>query len=442
NGTTPPIKPVTPEEPASTGHVMTTETSVNLRASPSLDAKQVVQLPFKGTVLPYVTSVTSGGRLWYQVTYMNQPAYVLAAWVRIMTAQEYQEYLNNLPPPTASPAPTATPRPEDMSTLALTVMDRVLVRASASSTAKTLTILYRKDATARLLGPTATADNYRWYQVNAGGVNGWIRADMLRILTKEEAAKLEGSGDPDAPDEASYPTLRLGSTGTEVTRLQTELSRLGFLPATGITGNYTSDTVDAVKSYQRSAGGLIVDGVAGASTQHKLYNTVPEGTYTPGAGGSTVNPVIYPVELVDWNTGEVERVWGRGETAIVTDVKTRISFQVRRWAGGAHIDGEPLTAADTAALSKIYGVRNAQEILEKNLYERRPLWVTIHGRTFAASLYGVPHNYPDGDTIRDNDFSGQLCIHFYNSRVHRTDTIDAAHMKAVQYAYDNAPSKK
>ncbi len=441
-GTTPPIQPAQTQAPAASGHVMTTDTSVNLRVSPSLEAEQVVQLPLKGTVLPYVTSITSGGRLWYQVTYQNQPAYVLAAWVRIMTAQEYQEYLNNLPPATATPAPTATPSPADMSTLALTVMDRVLVRQSASATAKTLTILYRAGTQARLTGQTSFANNYNWYAVNAGGVNGWIRADMLRILTKEEAAKLEGSGNPDAPDEASYPTLRLGSTGDAVTRLQTELARLTFLPQTGITGNYTSDTVEAVKAYQRSAGGLIVDGVAGPSTQHKLYNTVPEGTYTPGAGGSTVSPTLYPVEKIDWTSGEVERVWGRGQTAIITDVRTRISFQARRWAGGAHIDAEPLTAADTAAMNKIYGVKTSQEILEKNLYERRPLWVTVGGRTFAASLYGVPHNYPDGDTIRDNDFSGQFCVHFFNSRVHRSDTIDAAHMRAVQYAYDNAITQK
>ncbi|MGI6654186.1 MAG: SH3 domain-containing protein [Christensenellales bacterium] len=443
-GTIPPIKPA--EKPDSsqgaTGHVMTTETSVNLRSSPSLQGKQIVQLPFKGTVLPYVASVTSGGRLWYQVIYEGQTAYVMAAWARIMTDKEYQEYINTLPTPTPTPAPTATPRPEDMSMTAITVMDRVLVRASASSSAKTLTILYRKDSVAKLLGPTATADGHGWYEVNAGGVTGWIRADMLRVLTKEEAAKLESAGDPDAPSEASYPTLRLGSTGPEVTRLQTELARLNFLPQSGITGDYTSDTVAAVKAYQRSAGGLIIDGVAGPNTQHKLFNTVPEGTYTPGGSGSTVTPVLYPVEKTDWSTGEMERVWGRGEVAILTDVKTRISFQAKRWAGGAHIDAEPLTAADTAAMCKIYGVRTAQEILEKNLYERRPLWVTIHGRTFAASLYGVPHNYPDGDTIPDNEFSGQFCVHFLNSRIHRSNVIDKDHMKAVQYAYDHAPSKK
>jgi hypothetical protein len=69
------------------------------------------------------------------------------------------------------------------------------------------------------------------------------------------------------------------------------------------------------------------------------------------------------------------------------------------------------------------------------------LWVTIGGRTFAASLYGVPHNYPAGDTIPDNDFSGQFCVHFVNSKIHSSGKVDAEHQAAIQYAYDHAPVK-
>jgi hypothetical protein len=145
---------------------------------------------------------------------------------------------------------------------------------------------------------------------------------------------------------------------------------------------------------------------------------------------------------VDWYTGDINTFWGRGETAVMTDVKTGISLRIKRWAGGLHVDGEPLTGADTAALAQVYGVKNAQEILEKNLYQRRPVWITLKGRSFAASLYGVPHNYPAGDTIPGNDFNGQLCIHFYNSRTHASGTVDSDHMRAIQTAYDSAPSKK
>jgi len=255
-----------------------------------------------------------------------------------------------------------------------------------------------------------------------------------------EEQLLNTVGDPDAPKPASYRTLRLADTGEDVTRLQTELNRRGLLASASITGTYDSKTVEAVKAFQR-ANSLTVDGIAGSDTQHKLYGTVPEGTYEPG-GGSTVTPSLYPVELVDWYKGDINTFWGRGETAVLTDVTTGISLRVRRWAGGYNVDGEPLTSADTTALTRIYGVRTAQEILEKDLYQRRPVWITLKGRSFAASLYGVPHNYPDGDTIPGNDFNGQLCVHFYNSRIHTSGTVDASHMKAIQRAYDAAPSRK
>lgn len=441
SGQIPPIDP--PGSSGSdgvTGHIITTYTSVNIRVAPSLDAKQLTQVAEKGKVFDYITTVTSGGKPWYRILYAGQVAYMMGSYARIMTAAEYQEYMGTQPTPTPTPEPTPTPRPEDMSSTAITQLERVLVRKSGSMSAQTLTILYKKGTICTLTGTTVKAEGYTWYQAKAGGVTGWIRGDVIRILTKEEARLLEAAGDPDAPREASYRTLNKGSTGEDVTRLQTELKRLGFLTANGVTGTYTTETSDAVRAYQRAAG-LVVDGIAGALTQHKLYGTVPEGTYG-GGGGSTVTPVLYPVEMVDWYTGDIQTVWARGVVAVVTDVKTGISLRIKRWSGGSHVDGEPLTAADTAALCKIYGVKNAQEISDKNLYQRRPLWVTVGGRTFAASLYGVPHNYPDGDTIPDNDFNGQLCIHFLNSRTHSSSTVDPDHMAAIRYAYDHAASRK
>jgi len=127
---------------------------------------------------------------------------------------------------------------------------------------------------------------------------------------------------------------------------------------------------------------------------------------------------------------------------VLTDVKSGLTYRARRWAGAYHADVEPLTAADTAVMVRFYGVQNAQEIADKNLYERRPTWVTIGGRTFAASIYGIPHNYPQGDTIKDNNFSGQFCVHFVNSKTHSTVRVDPDHMAAIEYAYTHAPSRK
>ena len=250
-----------------------------------------------------------------------------------------------------------------------------------------------------------------------------------------EEAQLNNTGNPNLPQEATYRTLRRGDKGTDVSRLQTELSKLSFLPASGITGTYTTETSEAVKAYQRVAG-LAVDGVAGPLTQHRMYGTVPVGTNNPGG---TADPSLYPIEKEAWTA--VDKIWQRGMTAVLTDVKTGLSFRAKRWAGGSHADVEPLTAADTAVMCRIFGVTSAQQIADKNLYQRKATWATVNGHTYAASVYGVPHNYPAGDTIANNDFNGQFCVHFVGSTTHNNpNTPDADHQKAIQEAYDKFPA--
>ena len=434
NGTMPSITPPS-GTPGATGHIIFTSDSVNVRVAPSLDSLALGQ-ESKDTVLPYQFVTSSGGKMWYLVTYKNQNAYVQGDFVRIMTFAEYQAWLAGQPLPTP-PAPTATPSAADMSDTAITVMDRVLVRKSAAADATTLTLLYKAGSAATLTGAPVSNGGYNWYPVRAGGVNGWIRADMLRVLTKSEKAAMFPGETGDKPV-ATYRTLRLGMSGEDVVRLQNRLIELKMLAPGNAGGTYNSVTMEAVKEYQRAAG-LFVDGYAGQHTQDALYGTVPPGG---GDGGSTVDPTLYPVEKVDWFTGDINVVWAVGVTASITDVKTGISFRARRWAGGSHVDAEPLTSADTAAICDIYGVETSQEISDKNLYQRRPLWVTVGGRTFAGSLYGVPHNYPAGDTIPGNDWRGQFCVHFVNSRTHETANVDPDHQKAIQDAYDLDPSRK
>ncbi len=57
---------------------------------------------------------------------------------------------------------------------------------------------------------------------------------------------------------------RFGSSGNEVTQIQTKLKNWGYYNGT-VDGIYGSRTVAAVKSFQRS-NGLTVDGIAGSST--------------------------------------------------------------------------------------------------------------------------------------------------------------------------------
>ena len=73
------------------------------------------------------------------------------------------------------------------------------------------------------------------------------------------------------------------------------------------------------------------------------------------------------------------------------------------------------------------------------------------GRTFAASMYGIPHNY-EGDRIPDNNYNGQFCVHFVNSKTHGSSSNPAhvdtdasyngnfGHQSAIQYAYTHSTS--
>ena len=202
-----------------------------------------------------------------------------------------------------------------------------------------------------------------------------------------------------------------------------------------IVSKYTSAVETAVRAFQK-AKGLAIDGIAGAATQHKLFNTVPIGT----ADRSNLAMTLYPAEKIDWFTGGIQELWPRGSNFKVYDVNTGIVFWAHRWSGGLHADIEPLTKADTARICKMYGVSKSSDITEKKNWQRRPCLVTIGTRTFACSLFGVPHNYPDGDTISDNDFRGQMCLHFTNSKTHDSKKVDSGHQEAIDYAWLNAPN--
>ena len=419
--------------PGPSKYLITTVDKVNLRASASKDANSPYNVVL-GTVFQFTSSSTVGGSLWYKITYQGSTLWVLGSCVKVMNTAEYAAWLAGQPTPTPTPTPTPRPNEADLSDMAETNTTNVLVRATGSSTGRQVSKIYEKGVIFTLTGNKNQADGYTWRSVRLkSGTTGYIREDLMRIYTKAEKQAYEdaqnpGNGGNGGLPEATYETLRKGSTGNAVKALQTKLKEKGFYNGS-ISGTYGTDTVEAVKAFQRSKS-LTVDGIAGSNTQHALYGTVP-----PGSNDSDLTNTIYPVEKIDWFTGGINTIFARGMNVKVTDVKSGITFWVHRWAGGNHADVEPLTAADTRRMCKIYGVTSSSQITSSKYYQRHALWVTIGTRTFAASMYGVPHN-DDGDTIKNNDFQGQFCIHFTNSKTHTSNRVDPDHQAAIQYAYD------
>lgn len=427
-------KGIPKETPAPTGsiqqtsYVQTTLDYVNLRQTASRDSKSVAKVR-TGTVLAFNATTTAGTSTWYRVVYNSTEVWVLGRCVKVMTQAEYQEWLNKNPG-------AATPQPDAAKGYIVTTRDGVNIRATANGSS--ILTRVKKGTVLPYYTENIKAGSYTWYLIRlSNGTEGYIRSDMVSKSNNNggtlPTATPAPSGSPTTKPSATYTTLRLGSTGDAVTRLVQELINQGYYTGS-VTNVYTSAVRAAVRAFQ-SAKGLTVDGIAGKQTQHALF-----GTVEPGADDYTdYNFQFYPAEKIDWYTGGIQQLWAKGASYKIYDVKTGIVWWARRWAGYSHADIEPVTAADTARLCQIYGVNNAQEIWDKNLWQRRPCLITIGNRTFACSLFGMPHN-PDGDTIPDNNMTGQICMHFTNSKGHESGKVDTYHQQAIEYAWQNCPA--
>ncbi len=235
------------------------------------------------------------------------------------------------------------------------------------------------------------------YNLTADGVAG---SETLKKL--DSAYK---NADSDKDDDS----LRKGATGTAVKTLQTNLKKLGFYTAY-VDGSFGATTESAVKAFQRKYG-LTADGVAGSATLKKIESAV-----------ASANSGKITTERLDWFNGG-KNVIPNGAVFQIKDVSTGLIFSARRQSGGSHMDAEPLTAEDTAILKKINGGTFS--------WRRRAVLVKYNGHVYAASIYSEPHGT---NTILDNNFDGQFCLHFYGSKTHGTNRVDADHQKCVEQA--------
>ncbi len=202
-------------------------------------------------------------------------------------------------------------------------------------------------------------------------------------------------------------TSSKGNRGSHVKALQQALKLKGFYKAP-IDSSYGDKTVEAVKAFQK-ANRLTQDGVAGYATIKKLF------------GQNAANYTL-ETERLDWFKNG-SRTIPKGAVFTVKDIATGRTFSARRWSGANHLDAEPASSEDTKTVKAVFGGDWS--------WARRPILVKYNGHVYAASMNGMPHGTT---TIKNNEFSGHFCIHFYNSRTHETNRVDETHQNAVRSA--------
>ena len=340
--------------------------------------------------------------------------------------------LNSSSAPKASASASATAAPTSSTTATYTTLKQGSNGEAVKKLQKRLIELGYLTGSADGDYGRATTDAVKAFQKQAGlTADGIAGASTQKAVYSSDAKskKTEADEIEDQLDSIKS-TLSMGSSGSEVTSLQKRLISLNYMSGSA-DGSFGAKTRDAVMLFQKQTG-LTVDGKAGKTTINKLFASSAEkydgkttissssSSSSSGSSSSSKSGVI----LADWWTSDIQKVYSRGTIATVTDVKTGISWKVKRRGGTNHADTEPLTAEDTAKMKQAYGGSWS--------WNRRAIWVTVNGKTYAASQNGMPHAVY---SITDNNFNGHFCIHFLNSRTHTGNRLDSAHQSCVKAAY-------
>ncbi len=119
---------------------------------------------------------------------------------------------------------------------------------------------------------------------------------------------------------AQPPTLYWGSTGGDVSRVQSRLRDWGYYKGP-VDGIYGADTAAAVRSFQ-AKNGLAVDGVVGPSTWAALgFNVGRPATYQPSRGVSARDDVYLLARVVN---GEAANEPYLGKVAVAAVILNRV----------------------------------------------------------------------------------------------------------------------
>lgn len=143
--------------------------------------------------------------------------------------------------------------------------------------------------------------------------------------------------------------LRVGTRGSDVTRLQEKLAAAGFNPG-GVDGIFGQRTLAAVRSFQR-ARGLGVDGIVGPNTSERLFGS-RDSKYWDGRSDFSAGPTTGPAGQGGAATDTMRRLaqnaravalsmggyssQGLCATGVSRNIERTMGFRV--WGNGNQID--------------------------------------------------------------------------------------------------------
>ena len=369
-----------------------TASSLNIRKSADSDSKVVGTLREGDSV---TIKETSGS--WYKITAGSKSGYVYKKYIKVTDSSD-SEKKNDKKSDTKSANKDGTCEPGDTGDAVKKVQKKLK------------NLGYYDGSIDGDYGSGTKAAVKSFQKKNGLNVTGKVNKNTLNKLNSSKAKKADASDKKDSG--SSDGTCAAGDSGETVKKVQRRLKKLGYYKGS-IDGDYGNGTKTAVKSFQKK-NGLSVTGKVNKNTLNKLNSSgAKKADADDAAAGKT--------EKLNWFNGGSKKI-PKGATFKVKDIKTGKVFTVKRWSGANHLDAEPSTKSDTATMKSIYGSWS---------WKRRAILVKYNGHVYAASMNGMPHGT---QTIKDNNFDGHFCIHFYGSKTHGTKKVDEMHQNCVAEA--------
>lgn len=259
--------------------------------------------------------------------------------------------------------------------------------------------------------------------------------NTLQIVYGQEAQTVTVTEPTSSPN-----LLKEGDSSEAVKSMQEKLIQLGYLSgkADGVFGIQTAMALSAFQLRN----GLKADKIAGSNTLGILSSgnakpaqgtVLPQATQVPSIGniGSVINvpfttPKAAQVIYSNWYSSIRSKIRAN-PILTVYDFSTGLSWKVNAFSSGAHADGEPLTAQDTANMLKAFG--------GKQSWTPKAVWVVLtDGTVFMASTHSYGHEV---DHTSGNNLSGHICIHFprTQAQVQAIGSYATSHQLAIEQGW-------
>ncbi|MBE5777245.1 MAG: hypothetical protein E7326_07020 [Clostridiales bacterium] len=386
--------------------------ALNLRETASQGAKIKKSIPNKSLV-----TVTQYGSTWCAVVYEGQAGFVMTKFLTDFSGNVKDEATPTAKPTilpvatataTAQPTAAATASPTPKPSYDTSVFQRTLKSGHSGNDVKQLqqrlkelNYLTSSQVDGSFGDSTLTAVK-TFQKLNGLSVDGKAGKQTFEKLFSASAIayskEMEGYSDLHIYYEKADADLV-----DDIKNMQTRLMQLGY--TTAVTGKFDANTYLAVINFQLR-NNLTVDGVAGAAMQSILYSdkakgmsSAPSYQLEEGAGYMQA-PDTAKIKLLHWQR-EIKDTLKSGQTMLIYDPVSKLSWNLSVYAPGRHCDSEPKSLRDTLIMFRAFG---------KPSWDIHAVYVLLpSGQWTMATMHNYPHLKGN---ITDNGFDGHVCVHF------------------------------